>query len=172
MCKFLGSCKFWGGLVNILGQCGPPRMDSPERLAVSSATATPTRFYGQRLWGFIFPVLEPGLCSLSWAGIPCSSVIPPSFYQHECGTNWSPSAASPACPLHPGCQSLPLLLVRMNVSSLTLWLSDFHTVRFSGSSGYSLFLGWLLSLSSLCEEAQCIYLCLQLGQKCQYFFMY
>ena len=36
---------------------------------------------------------------------------------------------------HPGCLSPPLLPVQMNVSSLTLWLSDFYIVRFSGSSG-------------------------------------
>ena len=36
--------------------------------------------------------------------------------------------------------SLPLLLVWMNVSSLSPWLSYFHTVRFSVSSGCFLFL--------------------------------
>ena len=36
--------------------------------------------------------------------------------------------------------SLPLLPVWMNVSSLTPWLSNFHTVRFSVSSGCFLFL--------------------------------
>ena len=38
-------------------------------------------------------------------------------------------------PLQPGCSSPPLLPFWMNVSSLPPWLSDFHTVRFSGSSG-------------------------------------
>ena len=33
----------------------------------------------------------------------------------------------------------PLLQVWMNVSSLTPWLSDYHRVPFSGSSGYILF---------------------------------
>ena len=37
--------------------------------------------------------------------------------------------------LHPGCPSPPLILAWMNVSSLTPWLLDFHTVWFSGSSG-------------------------------------
>ena len=46
-------------------------------------------------------------------------------------------AASPLCP---GCPSPPLLLVWMNVSSLSPWLSDFHAVRFSVSSGCFLFL--------------------------------
>ena len=47
----------------------------------------------------------------------------------------------------------------------TPWLSDFHTVQISGSSGYFLFLNLLLSFFWLCEEAKCIYLCLHLGQK-------
>ena len=63
----------------------------------------------------------------------------------------------PPGPLHPSCPSPLLLPVWMNVSSLTVWLSDFHTVQFSGSSGCSLFLNWLLSFFWLCEEAQCIY---------------
>ena len=43
---------------------------------------------------------------------------------------------SPPCrkSLLPGCPSPPLLPVWMVVSSLSLWLSDFHTVRFSVSS--------------------------------------
>ena len=36
----------------------------------------------------------------------------------------------------PGCPSLPLLPVWMNVSSLTPWLSDFRTVQFSVSSDW------------------------------------
>ena len=40
----------------------------------------------------------------------------------------------------PGCLSLPLLPVWMNVSSLSPWLSNFYTVRFSVSSGCFLFL--------------------------------
>ena len=40
----------------------------------------------------------------------------------------------------PSCPSPPLLPVWMNVSSLSPWLSDFHAVRFSVSSGCFLFL--------------------------------
>ena len=40
----------------------------------------------------------------------------------------------------PSCLSPPLLLVWMNVSSWSPWLSDFHAVRFSVSSGGFLFL--------------------------------
>ena len=63
------------------------------------------------------------------------------------------------------CPSLPLLLVWMDVSSLTPWLLGFHTVWFSVSSGCLLFLNLLLSFFWLCEEAQCVYLCLRLGRK-------
>ena len=46
-----------------------------------------------------------------------------------------------------GCPSPPLLPVWMNISSLSPWLSDFHTVQFSVSSGCFLFLNLLLSFS-------------------------
>ena len=42
--------------------------------------------------------------------------------------------------LHPGCPSLPLPPVWMSVSSLSPWLLDFCAIRFSVSSGCSLFL--------------------------------
>ena len=64
----------------------------------------------------------------------------------------------------PGCLSPPLLQVWMNVSSLSPWLLDFHTVRFSVSSGCFLFLNFL-SFFWLWEEAQCVYLHLHLGRK-------
>ena len=71
----------------------------------------------------------------------------------------------------PGCLSPPLLQVWMNISSLTPWLSDLHIVQFSGSSGCFLCLNLLFSFFWLCEEAQCIYLCLLLGQKLEQFLM-
>ena len=78
----------------------------------------------------------------------------------------SPAQSSSCClalsPLYLNCLSRPLLPVWMNVSSLTLWLSNFHTVQFFGKSGYFLFLN-LLSFFWLCEEAKCIYLRLHLG---------
>ena len=70
------------------------------------------------------------------------------------------------CPesFSPGCPPPPLLPDWMNVSSLTPWLSDFHAVRFSVSSGCFLFLN-LLSFFWLCRRSKCIYLCLHLGWK-------
>ena len=113
-------------------------MNSPVRLGVYLATATPTYFYSQRFWGFLFPHWNPGLCGLS-----CSPVVPPCLSAHKCGTALSatlPNLSSrhqlAASPLHPGCLSPPLQPVWMNVSSLTPWLSDFHIVWFSGSSGW------------------------------------
>ena len=58
--------------------------------------------------------------------------------------NLPPHCVRQPLPCHkpslPGCLSPPLLLFWMNVSSLSPWLSDFHTVRFSFSSGSFLFL--------------------------------
>ena len=107
---------------------------------------------------------------------PCSGILgcevcltPQLFlpvYPHmNVGTPSLPAPTSPALsssycfaihPLCPGWPCLPLLTAWMNVSSLTSWLSDFHTVQFSGSSDCFLFLNWLLSFFWLCEEAKCL----------------
>ena len=94
------------------------------------------------------------MCDLSH-----SPVVSPCLSACKCGTTscylpflvLQPHLA--AHTFHPHCLSPPLLSVWMNVSSLTPWLSDFHTVRFSGSFGCFLFLNLLLSFSWLCEEA-------------------
>ena len=142
-------------------------MNSPVKLGISPAASTPTGFCHQKFWSFHFPHWNPGLHTLSH-----SLVVTSSLSALEYGTTWFASchlarlvchlASSPLCP---GCPTLPLLLVWMNVSFLTPWLSDFHTVRFSDRSGCFLFLNLLLSFFWLCEEAKCVYLCLHLGQK-------
>ena len=76
---------------------------------------------------------------------------------------WSFSHCLAMPPFHPTCLSPPLLPVWMNISSLTAWLSDFHTIRFSGSSGCFLFLN-LLFFFWLWKEAKCLYSCLHLAQ--------
>ena len=101
----------------------------------------------------------------------------PLFFQVYLCTNVGPGSAScrtacPICstvrqvsesgcvnvsPVCPGCPSPPLLPVWMNVSSLSPWLSDFRTVRFSVSSGFFFFyFKLLLSFFLLCEEVQCV----------------
>ena len=94
------------------------------------------RFFQSEALSLYFPVLEP------WVAHSFSPVVPPGLSTHKCGTTqsashhlpWSSSCCLASSPLHPSCPSLPLLPVWMNVS-LTPWLLDFHTVRFSGSSG-------------------------------------
>ena len=111
-----------------------------------------------------FPILA--FCVAQSISLPsCSS-------QFICTQMWDrPVCKSPPCHESSltGCQSLPLLPVWMNVSSLTPRLSDFHTVQFSVSSGCFLFLN-LLSFFWLCEEAQFVYLCPHLGRKCIFIF--
>ena len=104
--------------------------------------------------GFISPSWSPGL-----HGLFHSPAIPPSLSMCKCGAVGSASCLT-ACPVHstichlsgsasrcfaasplcPSCPSPPLLLVWINVSSLSPWLSDFRAVRFSDSSGCFLFL--------------------------------
>ena len=101
---------------------------SPARLGVSSAVATPTGFYSQRFLKLSFPTLEP-LVAQSILLPSCSSpFICTQIWDHPV-CHLMPCQES--CP--PSCPSQPFLLVWMNVSSLTPWLSDFHTVWFSGS---------------------------------------
>ena len=127
------------------------------RLGVSPVTSILTMFQSE-VSSLYFPALEPWVVQSMWLLTSSSWFI--------CTQMWD-------CPLHqpclksspPSCPSLPLLPVWMNVSSLTPWLSVFHTVWFSVSSGCFLCLNLLLSLLWLCEEAQCVYLCLHLVQK-------
>ena len=118
-------------------------MNPPVRLGVSPAAAsTPMGVFSQR-----FEVLFPYAGTLSC--VVCHSI-------HQLLPR-QPAEALPA-PLHNppprwvvqlppcrkfsllGCPSPSLLPVWMNVSSLSPWLSDFHTVRFSVRSGLFLFL--------------------------------
>ena len=111
----------------------------------------------------LFPILA--FCVAQSISLPsCSS-------QFICTQMWDrPVCKSPPCHESSltGCQSLPLLPVWMNVSSLTPHLLDFHTVWFSVISGCFLFLN-LLSFFWLCKEAQLVYLHLHLGPPSQIF---
>ena len=76
------------------------------------------------------PFLPSYLCAnVGPRGLPAAACLPRSTIL--------PLTGSTSCT---GRLSPPLLLVWMNVSSLSPWLSDFHTVLFSVSSGCFLFL--------------------------------
>ena len=109
-----------GGLVHTLGLCGSPT-NSPVRLGVSPAAAsTPTGVFSQRFEALFSspPRWSPGLRGLSPG--PAAAALPRVL------SAWLPVSAPPT--------------VWVSVSSLSPWLPDFHTVRFSVSSGCFLFL--------------------------------
>ena len=136
-------------------------MNSSVRLGVSSATAsTPTGVFNQRFEA-LFPRTGTLSCVVCFASLPflpvylCANVGPQGL---PATTLWGLLAAAWPAPFHnpppcwvcqllpcceyspPGCLSPPLLQVWMNVSSLSPWLLDFYTVRFSVGSGCFLFL--------------------------------
>ena len=115
-------------------------------------------------------------------GLFCSPVVPPSLSTHECGTTRSTircfaGSASP-CLAHPGPPatiSPQFLSARLPVSAPPTGLDEcvFFNSLVVGLP-YSLIFCqfWLffvfkllLSFFWLCEEAQCVYLCLHLGRK-------
>ena len=109
-------------------------MNSPVRLGVSPAGAsTPTSVFNQRFEA-LFPHAGTLGCEVChpvhqllprWpaAALPALIHSPPPRWVHQ---------PPPCCASSlPGCPSPPLLLVWMNVSSLSPGLSDFHTVRSS-----------------------------------------
>ena len=122
------------------------------------------------LWGWEFlPLLQPPQIFtvrgfevlITCAGtLGCMVCLTPQLfllvYPHaNVGTMRFPRRHITVSPLCSSCTSLPLLLVWMNVSSLTRWLLDFHVVQFPGSSGYFLFLN-LCGLSFGCARRQSV----------------
>ena len=124
-----------------------------------SLCLNPHRCLQSEVLSLHFPALKPWVVGLS-----CSPVVPPSYPQANVRLPGPPATALPSI-LAAQLPISTLLPVWVSVSSLTPWLSGFHTVRFSGSSGWFLFLNLLLSFFWLCEEAWCVYLCLHLGWK-------
>ena len=102
----------------------------------------PPRVFSIRGLRLYFPPLEPWVVGCVTQSTSCCLTVqlqlcpPPSTIHHLPGSASCRLAVSPLCP---GCPSPPLLPVWMNVS-LSPWLSDFHTVRFSVSSDCFLFL--------------------------------
>ena len=131
-------------------------MDSPNRPAVYFATPTPTGFYSQKLWRFIFLVLEPRAV---WSGLGlgslASKVSLPIFYPPHVNVGLPVPPPSPPplyatpclCTSPPVSTSLLLLPIWMNVASLNPWLLVFHTAWFSDGSGCYLFWGLVVILS-------------------------
>ena len=95
----------------------------------------PPRGFQSEVWGFSSPCWSPGVVQ--------SVLLPSCFSWFICVQMWDRWVCQPPPCLEsspPSCASPPCLPVWMNVSSLSPWLSDFHTVWFSVSSGCVLFL--------------------------------
>ena len=120
-----------GGFVYVLGPCGSLQWTLLWGWEFLPLLQLPQVFTARSFEGFFFPCFYTGLC-----GLPYSLVIFPYLCAHKFRTTGSSSHHLSAYPLCPGCLYPPLLPVRMNVSSLSPWLFDFHTVLFSNSSGY------------------------------------
>ena len=161
---------FWccfpvGGLVYILGPCWSLQwalLWAWEFLPLLTQLPQVFSIRGLRLYS---PALKLWV-ALSVPLPSCSSLFICSRMWDRPVQNPPPQQVLQPLPWHesslPTCPSPPLLPVWMNVSP---WLSDFHTVWFSVSSGCFLFLNLLLSSSGLCEDMWCLYLHLHLGRK-------
>ena len=115
----------------------------PVRLGVSSAAVpTPTGVFNQRFEALFSRAgaLGCAVCHLVHQLLPRRPAAALPTPLHNPPPHWV--LQLPPCRKSslPGCLSLPLLLVWMNVSSLSPWLSDCHTVQFSVSSCWFLFL--------------------------------
>ena len=166
-------CWFPGGWAYVCSRTSwASPTNSPVRLGVSATFTTPTEFYSQRFWGFLFPFWSPGLHSLY-----CSPVVHPSLSACKYGT----SSRCLICPvLHPlpwYVSSLPPLPISTPPISLDeCFFFNSLAARLSYSlifwqSWLLLFLKLLLLFFWLCGESKHIYLCLYLGQKSHWVFL-
>ena len=123
----------------------------PMRLSGSSSHhCNPHRYFQWEALRLYFPALEPWVaarvCVCVCVCVLClvsqlfllvylhANVGPPSL--PASASLGPPASAALPWVLFTRCPSPLLLPVWMNISFLTPWLSDFHTVRFSGCSGY------------------------------------
>ena len=147
---------------------------SPVRLGVSpAATSTPHRCFQSVVWGFISPRWNSGLCGLlpGPPAAPCQPAAALPTPLHNLPPHWlrQPPPCRESSP--PGCLSLPLLPVWMNVSSLSPWLSDFHTVQFSVSSGCFFFLNCCPSFDCVRRDTVSTYTSILAGSPPQHSFL-
>ena len=159
-----GADSLVGGFVYVLGPCGSLQQTAV-RLGVSPSATTSMSFTAR-----VFEALFPHAGTLGSVVCIDPQFFLPVYVHANVGPPAPPTAALPSPPatdllgvLSTPAASPPLLPVWMNVSALTPWLSDFHTARFSVSSGCTLFFNLLLSFFWLCKEVKCIYLHLHLG---------
>ena len=122
-----------GGFVYVLGPCGSLQWTLLWGWEFLPLPPQPPQVFSIRGLRLYFPVLElwvvwsvllPScssrfICTWTW---DCRVCQPPPRWVHQ-PLPWHKSSLS-------SCLSLSLLLVWMNISSLTPWLSDFHTIQF------------------------------------------
>ena len=111
------------GLIYISRTQWASPVNSPVKLGVFPASSTLTDFIQLEVLRLYFPTLEPWI---AW------SVLLPNCFSRFIRTQmWDHPVRQPLPHRESSlsdCPSPSLLLVWMNVSSLTPWLSDFHTV--------------------------------------------
>ena len=140
-----GAASRVGGFVYVLGPCGSLQGTLPwgwEFLPLLGVSQPPQVFSISGL-RFLFPHMERWVVWSVTRSTSCClagqlQLCPPPL--HNLPPSWL--CQLPPCTESslPGCPPPPVLPVWMNVSSLSPWLSDFHTVWFSVSSGCFLFL--------------------------------
>ena len=161
-----GADSWVGGPVYALGPCGSPQwtllwcwefLPLPQPPQVFSVRDLETSFPHTGTLGCAF-YLAPQLFLQVYLHV---NVGLPSLQ--------ATSSSGPPAALLPQVLSTQLPVstppTNLDVSSLTPWLSNFHTVQFSHTSGCFLSLYFLLSFFWLCKKAQCVYLHLHLDQK-------
>ena len=114
---------------------------SCEAGSFSCCHLNPYRCFQSEVLRLYFPALEP------W--VVRSILLPSCSSRFICTQMWDfpVHQPQPCCTSSLlGCPSLLLLPVGMNVSSLTPWSPDVHTVQFSVSSGFVLFFKFVVVL--------------------------
>ena len=173
--RFTGYSSTWKQIHGAMGMPDMPLFKGGAILKLSceakifSCCHNLHRFFQSEVLRLYFPALEPwGAQSLSLPS-GSSQFIHRQMWDHLLRQPPPPAPVLKLPPCHvstpPQLPSPPILVVWVNVPSLTPWLSDFYTVLFSGSSDCFLFSNLLLSFFWLCKEVQCIYLHFHFGQE-------